>query len=208
MKTPPIGTSEALGTNDAGTPFTVPGEAPSDAPIIKPKSRGWWPVRFRLFGYFRKKITWWWKTAASLMVGLSAALTIGVATYIVALSLTQNTITIEPLSTPKVMADNGYTPEVAAAHFRAALDRAILAAQLRGPQLALRSEQPDIVVPSVGISAQTIANSIRKFLPISQARIISGNLPSRMTNFGFVCGPATVTSTPAREVSVQSAFGS
>jgi tetratricopeptide (TPR) repeat protein len=174
MQDRPVEASHALPPKETPTATTVATDAAPGAPAVEPKSRKWLSSPFRTFGYFRKRIGWWW----SLLVKLSTALMIGVAGYVVILSVTQNTITIEPLSTPKVMVDNGYTPEVAAAHFRAALVSALIAAQLSGgrlgPQLALRGEQPDVVVPSTGISAQTIANSIRKFLPISQAPIISG----------------------------------
>jgi tetratricopeptide (TPR) repeat protein len=124
----------------------------------------------RDFGRIFKKVTSWRRIAA----GLALAIPILAGGYVVIVSLTHNTITIEPLSTPKSLADDGYTPEVAAAHFRAALERALAQTLAPGPQLAVRAEQPDIVVPSLGVSAQAIANSIRKFLPMSKPPILSG----------------------------------
>jgi tetratricopeptide (TPR) repeat protein len=182
MQTLPVEASDTQVLNEAAEPITAAGDAPS-TPATTPKSRKIWSG---LLGYLGKKIISFWKVAAGLVVVLSAAATLVVACYIIFISLTQSAIVIEPLSTPKSLVDNGYTPEVAAAQLQAALGRALSLAQLGGPQMILRAEQPDITVPSVGISAQTIANSIRKFLPkfppkflpkflsISSASIISG----------------------------------
>jgi tetratricopeptide (TPR) repeat protein len=172
---PSVESSDDAIRNDYVQPFTATAEeeAALTFPAATPKS-----CKGRLFSLraflFSRKIASWWKIATSIAVGIPGALTLAAAGYIVVLSLARNPITIEPLSTPKLLADNGYTPEIAAAQLRIALRHALAAVESRGPQMMLRAEQLDIDVPSLGLSAQTIANSIRKFLPISRAPVISG----------------------------------
>jgi len=167
MQTPFVGAVEVSAPIETAPPLDVTADARRHLPAKDEKSGVGQPLRFR---YFRRKITLWWKTLATLLVAVPAALTIAFVVH----SLTQNAIIIEPLSTPKVMADNGYKPEIAATHFRAAINRAMLATDLGAPSVSLRAELPDIIVPTVGISAQTLASSIRRFLPNSRAPIISG----------------------------------
>lgn len=68
--------------------------------------------------------------------------------------LTQHRLYIEPISVPKLMIENGYTPDVAARRLRDAINRVVTAAESikHGPNVSLHGDQPDIVVPTVGIA--------------------------------------------------------
>jgi tetratricopeptide (TPR) repeat protein len=90
--------------------------------------------------------------------------------------LTQRTTSIEPISVPKALAESGYTPEVAGQRLRDAIVHFVLTTKtyMKGPNIALHGELPNIVVPTVGISLDTIASSIRTFLRSTHRRSISG----------------------------------
>jgi hypothetical protein len=107
--------------------------------------------------------------------------------WIVALLITSvadRTTEIEGISVPKSLADNGYTPEVAANQLRdalkkyanEALDRYVAppGSQMKSTRFGLQAEIPDIVVPTVGISLSTIVSSLRTFLGIKTHKSISG----------------------------------
>lgn len=131
------------------------------------------PARLRRI---RKMLGYLWKIAVGVAVAVTAVVTLGVAGYAIALSLFKNSITIEPISTPKSLVESGYTPEVAASELKNAMSRAMSAIQAPGPQMALRADQPDVAVPSVNVSAQTIVSSARKFLPFLEAKVITGEV--------------------------------
>ena len=58
---------------------------------------------------------------------------------------------IEPISMPSSLADTGLTPEVAAGRLRDGLQMLVARAATggQGPRISLRTELPDIVVPTV-----------------------------------------------------------
>lgn len=145
---------------------------PTAAQRRRPKFRR--SFGFRRFRHFWAQSVDWWKSAVGAIVSLFAALTAIVAVFLVIISLTQSSISIEPISTPKLLIESGYTPEVAAGHLRDAINRALATAQPRGSAIALRGDQPDIAVPTVGLSVQTAATLIRKFLPFAPRPTISG----------------------------------
>src|SRR5262249_37131982 len=103
-----------------------------------------------------------------------------------------NAIYIEPISAPKSMAERGYTPEVSARRLRDAINTIVSAANTSStrvtgsdglPNVALHGDQPDIVVPTVGISLSTIATSIRGFLHIHKRQTISGEFTETRGSF-------------------------
>jgi hypothetical protein len=126
--------------------------------------RGW--RRARLF----------WRALTSFTLTLSAVFTVVVIGMLLIQELTRRTIAIEPISVPKELAENGYVPEVAARRLRDAVNAFVVKAKafMKGPDIALRGEVPDIVVPTVGISISSIAEAIRGFLHSSLHRRISG----------------------------------
>jgi hypothetical protein len=83
-------------------------------------------------------------------------------------TLTQKTIAIAPISVPKMLAENGYSAEVAAQRLHDALNKVVRDAHTRknGPEVALQADLPSIVVPTIGLSLETIAADIRTFFHI------------------------------------------
>jgi hypothetical protein len=123
-------------------------------------------------------IVWYGKRARSVLLSISAVLTVVLVFAFLFKTLIGRQLYIEPISVPKTLAEDGYTPEVAAQQFREALNRVVAAANSvrHAPNIALRGDQPDIVVPTVGISLDTIAAGIRTFLPVSSRQTASGEI--------------------------------
>jgi hypothetical protein len=90
--------------------------------------------------------------------------------------LSQELVTIEPISVPKALSENGYTPEVASRRLRDALGDYALKANsfMKSPTISPRDELPNIVVPKIDISLDTIISSIRTFLHYGNRRNIAG----------------------------------
>jgi hypothetical protein len=132
-----------------------------------------------------RRVKVYWKTTASFVLSLSAVTTVIVVAALLVEDLTRNAIYIEPISVPKSMAELGYTPEVSARRLRDAINRVVSAAHtsISGPNVALHGDQPDIVVPTVGISLSTIARSIRGFLHIHKRQTISGEFTEARGKF-------------------------
>jgi hypothetical protein len=89
---------------------------------------------------------------------------------------TEQSIVIEPISVPQLLASNGYTPEVAARRLRDSLTKYHEESQttMRGSGLALHSERPNFVVPTVGLSSEAITTFIRTFFNHPHQQNISG----------------------------------
>lgn len=81
-------------------------------------------------------------------------------------SLMSRTISIEPISVPKTLAENGYTPDVAGQRLRDALNKFVenTHSSMGAPEISIQGELPKIVVPTVGLSIDSIASFIRTFL--------------------------------------------
>jgi tetratricopeptide (TPR) repeat protein len=91
-------------------------------------------------------------------------------------SLTERAISIRPISVPKNLTDNGFTPEVASQRLRDALTAYIKNAQTDRMHILLGDDRPDIVVPTVGLSVETISSWIRTFLGVERRHEISGEI--------------------------------
>jgi hypothetical protein len=93
-------------------------------------------------------------------------------------ALTKKTIAIAPISVPKLRAESGYTADVAAQRLHDALNKVVEEAIMmkNGPEVALQADLPSIVVPTIGLSLETIAADIRTFFHIKGRWNISGEL--------------------------------
>jgi Flp pilus assembly protein TadD len=95
--------------------------------------------------------------------------------------LSRDLVTIEPISTPKSFADNGYTPEVASRRLHDALnkyaDNANSSMQSRDVQA--REELPDFVLPKIDLSLNAIVASISSVLHYGSGQQITGEFISR-----------------------------
>ena len=74
------------------------------------------------------------------------------------------------------MVENGYSPEVVARRLRDALAGAEAQARttMRGPEVSLNTDLPEITVPAVGISVDTIAAHVRSLFGTSWRPAVSG----------------------------------
>jgi tetratricopeptide (TPR) repeat protein len=129
----------------------------------------WWEVANR-----------WWSLTIKGILGLatfSAAIFIMFLFYDV---LFHRLVVILPISVPKDMEEKGYTPDVAARHLRDAMNRYFVDARTSaaGSGLALHSDLPDFVVPTVGLSFDAIVAHVRTFLRIERRQNISGEITS------------------------------
>jgi hypothetical protein len=95
--------------------------------------------------------------------------------------LSQDLVTIEPISVPKSFSENGYTPEVASRRLRDVLGDYTLEAgtSMKGPTISPRDELPNIVVPKIDISLDTVLASVRTLLHYGNRRSISGEFTLR-----------------------------
>jgi tetratricopeptide (TPR) repeat protein len=92
--------------------------------------------------------------------------------------LTQRVTVVEAISVPKVLADRGYSQDVAAQRFRDAIAKFTrpLKTGMRTSEVALHTELPNIVVPSVGISLDAVMSSIRSLLRSTRSQSMGGEL--------------------------------
>jgi hypothetical protein len=86
-------------------------------------------------------------------------------------------ITIKAISVPKSLTDDGYTPEVASERLRDALNAYVVTSRTQKLiHIWLGTDQPDIVVPTVGLSIDTIASWIRTLLKLDPPNYLSGEI--------------------------------
>jgi Flp pilus assembly protein TadD len=97
---------------------------------------------------------------------------------IVVQDLSKDLITVEPISVPKMLSEDGYTPEVASRRLRDALSTYAGKANtsMKSPSIAPRDELPNIVVPKIDLSLETVVSSIRSVLHYGSRRTISGEM--------------------------------
>ncbi len=90
--------------------------------------------------------------------------------------LSQHATVIAPISVPKVLADGGYTPEVAGRRLRDAMVQyaSIATTRMKHPEFALHGDLPDIIVPTVGISLDAVMTTLHTLLRITRSRSITG----------------------------------
>jgi tetratricopeptide (TPR) repeat protein len=158
-------------TNDQATFVDLTEEnAPQAAPLSDTARE-----RPGLLAYVRKYLGFLWTLWGTVLHVLIACfiVTIGINMFH---SLTERSILIRPISVPKNLADNGFTPEVASQHLRDGLIKFIREAHTERLHILLDGDQPDIIVPTVGLSVETISSWIRAFLGIGRRHEISGEI--------------------------------
>lgn len=143
---------------------------PSALPVsIEPPRRSRWQRTVTFIA------TAW--TVAGKVLWAAAIAVIGLLLY----ETFQVTTAIEPIAVPKALADAGFTPEVAALRLRDALTEFATDAEkeLKSSKFSLRAEMPNIVVPTVGISVDTITSSILRVFRNSGRQTIGGEFTVR-----------------------------
>ena len=79
---------------------------------------------------------------------------------------------------PKALDDRGFTAEVAAQRLRDAMTEYVRGANARmqGTDIELRSDEPNIVLPAVNLSLDTVISALRTFFRSTARRNISGDI--------------------------------
>ncbi len=115
---------------------------------------------------------------SSIVVKVPLTIVIVVILVLLIRNLSQHTTAIEPISVPKMLAEGGYTPEVAAQRLRDAMTTFAEEAkiELQKSAIVTRAELPTIAVPTVGLSLDAITSTIRTFFGNTRHRSISGEL--------------------------------
>lgn len=149
--------------------------------------------------YFGAAVRWLAKTATiSNFVKLgSVGLTVLII-WLIAQDLMRDVVTIEPISVPTKLSENGYTSEVAGHRLRDALNSyasrrptGLFTIDLNPNltnldlNLADRGELPDFVVPQLGLSLSAIVSSIRSVLHSRSGPTISGEIISSQDKFAL-----------------------
>ena len=119
-----------------------------------------------------------WKLLATFVLSVASVFAVAIIAVLLWKPLTKKTIAIAPIAVPKMLAESGYTADVAAQRLHDALNKVVKDARTRkkGPEVALQADLPSIVVPTIGLSLETIAADIRTFFPIAGRWNISGEL--------------------------------
>jgi tetratricopeptide (TPR) repeat protein len=99
---------------------------------------------------------------------------------LLAQGLARRTITIETLRVPKTIEERGFTGGVAAERLRDAISKFIGDIGTYMPsRFQLPSDRPDIIVPSIGLSLDSIVSATRTFFRSDYRRNLSGDLTIR-----------------------------
>jgi tetratricopeptide (TPR) repeat protein len=109
-----------------------------------------------------------WKLLATVVLSLAGVFTFAIIAVLLWQALMQKTIAIAPIGVPRMLAESGYTADVAAQRLHDALNKVVEDAHSRknGPEVALQTDLPSIVVPTIGLSLETIAADLRTFFHI------------------------------------------
>lgn len=94
-------------------------------------------------------------------------------------SLNWRPLIIEGITVPDQLQKNGFTPEVASQRLYDALEDFIdkkKKTSMRIPDIRLHGNEPNIVVPGVGLSLDAIVVAMRRFVHRDDRRVISGDL--------------------------------
>ena len=115
-------------------------------------------------------------TATALTLG--SAILIALVLALVVRGFFANTISIRAITVPKTLEERGFTAEVAAQRLRDAMTEYVRGAnaRMRGTDIELRSDEPNIVLPAVNLSLDTVISALRTFFRSSARRNISGDI--------------------------------
>jgi tetratricopeptide (TPR) repeat protein len=109
---------------------------------------------------------------------LGSAILIALVLALVVRGLFANTISIRAITVPKALDERGFTAEVAAQRLRDAMTEYVrdANARMRGTDIELRSDEPNIVLPAVNLSLDTVISALRTFFRSNARRNISGDI--------------------------------
>ncbi len=139
------------------------------------------------------RIIYFIETLTASIARLLGLLVVAFIVFVLIKSVLDRSTEIGEISVPKALADSGYTPEIAARWLRDRMNELSNKAwgrypapnqrkaegqnhpqQLKGKPVLLKSEVPNIVVPTVGMSLSTVITSVRTLWGWQRHQIISG----------------------------------
>jgi len=162
--------------------------APADAPSPEEASSRGWAAGLRGLqrsapGYLLQATQFTYENFASFVGKCLTAVVILVVLMIVYQGLTRHVTVVDTISVPKALADRGYSQDVAAQRLRDALAKfseplktGVPTADMTTSEVALHAEQPDIVVPTVGISLDAVMSLLRSLLRSTRSQSMGGEL--------------------------------
>jgi len=116
------------------------------------------------------------KAIPQITLILTSALVLIIISVVLTKAFTERIITIEGILVPKLLSENGYTSDVASQRLRDAALKVAEKRNIPNLQMVLPNELPNIVVPAVGISINTLASFLQKLLFSDRRQGISGDL--------------------------------
>jgi lipoprotein NlpI len=113
-----------------------------------------------------------WSLAARTVSALIVAGALGLLTY----ETLHHVIAVEPILSSKATEELGLTPQVAAQHVSDQLAAIAYGADsVSRPNLSLGFDKPDVTLPGVGVSVETIASYLRGILHMDTVRTVTGD---------------------------------
>lgn len=128
-----------------------------------------------------------WKRVTIFVLNLIACVSFLLIVALLYKIVAGGSIVIEPISVPQVLTSNGYTPDVAARRLRDALEEYRDRAQTMMPSKTsqLQIEEPNFVVPTIGLSCEAIATFIRTFFRSTREQKFPAS--SRLVKSSLTC---------------------
>ena len=117
------------------------------------------------------------KRITATVLTFGSALLIALVLALVVRGLFANTISIRAITVPKALDDRGFTAEVAAQRLRDAMTEYVRGANARmqGTDIELRSDKPNIVLPAVNLSLDTVISALRTFFRSTARQTMCSN---------------------------------
>jgi len=127
----------------------------------------------------------------------AAVFALGFSGWLLAAAVNQDTLTISPFSVPNAWTERGYSGFVIAERIRDSMQRIALEAEadpedggagvttqengslvpvMQPLTVSLKTETPNITVPTIGVSLETVASAVRTYLGVGNARLVTGDL--------------------------------
>jgi tetratricopeptide (TPR) repeat protein len=118
-----------------------------------------------------------WKLLGAIILSLAGFVAFAIILLLLWKAV-QPTIVITTISIPKVLADNGYTSDVAAQRLRDAIQEITKEAQNidKPTEVELQVDLPNISVPAVGLPLEIFSDQIRNILPGTRRWKVDGEL--------------------------------
>jgi hypothetical protein len=116
------------------------------------------------------------KRITAVILTLGSAVLIALVLALVVRGVFANTISIRAITVPKALEERGFTAEVAAQRLRDAMIEYVRGARMQGTDIELLHDVPNIILPAVNVSLDTVISASRTFFRSSTRRNISGDI--------------------------------